>query len=599
LQINDGTEAYPYLKTEDLAKIEVDEYGLAVDGKIVFNKADTDNLVTNLGTGVCCGGDLSINGGDNTLLDVTAGNALIADYSIPGEPFIRAISWDAQTIDPNLTTAWNKWVGVQESATAGVGEFIFDTEFTQLEKRTVAIVGRCWTGNTGTGVITGVGQYTTPAFGQAYTANDLSYVFGSINKYGNTYSANGANLLLNKSAGLTYRFGAGWASTPESPNVHIDAAQTAISAYYYILSGSTSATIETDIDPDNYDNGGTKTAVPAGKFTLQRLYYFPVSQVCMVTYGQTLYSSMAEAIGAAGQDVVDVEEALIDGSVLRGWLAVEQGTTDLSNISNALFKEARSVSEPAAKGTTGTNYTLKSYALADVGSEDTSYAAGFYDYSSTSVTLSIGGTVTQTFGSANRMSGAHAFVVASGPGSTDLVLTVSGASINDAGVLNSSDSEIIVPDTDQATTNQYFETSKKWVGQITYTLTGASGSFTFNYGFAKYEDFGNRDFTVQDFEFVGKAAANSTNNLIVLLHHSPVGWTYAATGFKPFPTVIASNVNDLSTFRDFTVNTHFAYKRANLSYFVEGSALEGVIIEYDQSTNNPIYYANLHVGVLI
>ena len=45
------------------------------------------------------------------------------------------------------------------------------------------------------------------------------------------------------------------------------------------------------INPEFYDNAGTVTAVPAGKWTIQRIYYFPASGVVDMMYGQAVYDT--------------------------------------------------------------------------------------------------------------------------------------------------------------------------------------------------------------------------------------------------------------------------------------------------------------------
>ncbi len=242
--------------------------------------------------------------------------------------------------------------------------------------------------------------------------------------------------------------------------------------------------------------------------------------------------------------------------------------------------------------------TFKSYTIADPGTAGTYYLAGYYEAPAADSTLTIGGTVTQTLGAANVPYAAHAFCVASGAGGTDLVLTVSGTSITDGGTRTPADSEVIVADTDAASTDEYFETTKKWLGQVTYTLTGAAGAFTFNYGFAKYEDFGNRDFSVTDIENVGVAGANSTAN-IELLHHSPTGWTYSAAAFSPGGTVIIDMNTVHNTEIDIDNDIPFAFKHTGLSTSVSGSGMEGVILKITTGSNNAISYMDAHIGVML
>lgn len=249
--------------------------------------------------------------------------------------------------------------------------------------------------------------------------------------------------------------------------------------------------------------------------------------------------------------------------------------------------------------TEGNRLVVRSYAFAQYATENINYIAGFYEYSATSATLTIGGIVTQVFGSANAAKGAHAFVVASGPGGTDLVLTVSGTSITDEGIRTTSDSEIIVADTDQATANQYFETTKKWLGTITYTLTGAAGSFAFNYGFCAYEDFENMDFTVMELKFEGKAAASESDTDIIFWHHQPSGWTYSAGAFQPTPTVICSMATDYGVDTEIYASQYLKYKRVNLNHFVNGAGSEGIVIGFVQTGNNAILYGTFSVKALV
>lgn len=248
----------------------------------------------------------------------------------------------------------------------------------------------------------------------------------------------------------------------------------------------------------------------------------------------------------------------------------------------------------------GTSIASRSYAMADFGNAATHYVGGFYEAPAAHVVLTIGGTVIQTFGTAGRMKAAHAFVVASGAGGTDLVLTVTGISIGEDGARNDADTEIIVADADAAITDQYFETTKKWLGQITYTLTGSSGAFTFNYGFAKYDDFEDRPFTVTAFEMHLEGAASETGFNIELCHHESSGWTYHASAFVPGAEVIVSSLTDNSSTNDnFASGDEVAYKRVGLSHAVAGESGEGIVVRIITAVNNSISAGTCHVAVLI
>lgn len=250
---------------------------------------------------------------------------------------------------------------------------------------------------------------------------------------------------------------------------------------------------------------------------------------------------------------------------------------------------------------------FKSYSVGDIGNADTHYFGGFYA-APAAHKVSNEGALTQTVGSAaNEMVAAHVFIVASAAGaasggSTGVgVLKVSGVSINDSGTKNDSDEETILADVSAASTDAYYETTKKWLGQPTITLSQdgdrTAYNLTYNYGFCKYEDFGNRNFTLTDFEVTGHGGASESGLDIKLIHHNSSAFTYSAAAFDPCATSLVDSATDCGTNNNLTNNQDFAYKRAGLSTTVSGAASEGVIVCITTAVNNSISSASIHVGV--
>jgi len=245
----------------------------------------------------------------------------------------------------------------------------------------------------------------------------------------------------------------------------------------------------------------------------------------------------------------------------------------------------------------------KSYSFTSNGiGAGTYYAAGFYDAPDADTTLT-DISLTQTHGSANNAYAAHAFIVAGAAGTVDtgvVGLRVTGDSITDEGVLTGSDTEIIVADITTLATDIYLETPKKWLGTCTFELYEVSGSPTtysldFNYGYAKYEDFGNKDFSVNTIEAVGLAGANDTSFDMHLLKHDDTGWTYAATGFVPGNGVIVDWSGDMSPYDNLVNGKQFAWKRADLATFIEGSGDEGIIVQIITGANNSVQSMDVHI----
>lgn len=255
---------------------------------------------------------------------------------------------------------------------------------------------------------------------------------------------------------------------------------------------------------------------------------------------------------------------------------------------------------------------FKSYSFTSRGVGAGTYYAGGYYFAPVAHAVLNQGAKTQTLGAANVPYAAHVIVVLSGVGTDDKTtgavrLVVSGTSITDAGVRNATpDTEVIIADIENAAniTDAMFETSKKWIGQVTLTLdndgTGDATNFalTFNYGFAKYEDYGNINFDVTDFEAIGLAAAADAAFNVTLLHHSPIGWTYSAAAFNPGGTVLA-DMNAVHVTETDPDNTEpFAFKIAGLKVPILGNNSEGVIIKIVTGQNNTVQEMNMHIGVL-
>lgn len=236
---------------------------------------------------------------------------------------------------------------------------------------------------------------------------------------------------------------------------------------------------------------------------------------------------------------------------------------------------------------------FKSYPFTSQGiGSGTYYVAGFYEAVAADANLS-GGSTTVTLGAANVPYAAHVFVVMGGAGGGSL--TVTGTSITDLGVRTTSDTETVVSDLSAVAVDEYYETAKKFLGQVTITLV-SPGTADFNYGWAKYEDYGNRDFTLTDFECVGLAAANDASFDIALLKHDDQGWTYDAAAFVPGGTEIKRMSTVHSTESDVDSSVPFAFKLTELATAVTGSASEGILVEVTTGQPNTVQMMAVHCG---
>jgi len=198
------------------------------------------------------------------------------------------------------------------------------------------------------------------------------------------------------------------------------------------------------------------------------------------------------------------------------------------------------------------------------------YAAGFYDFAGAADDFS----PAINWGSANIARAAHVSLVTGAIAVGEVQVTVSGTSITDDGVRTGSDSEVIViPDGTPA--NSYFETAKKWNGQVPIETTSGT-PISCNYFWSKYHDVGNTDFIIGLVEALWISDSTDSGSNIELLHHKAGGWIYNAGGGPTIPTAIASRSTDYGAENTHEVGSG-AWKRTDLSVLINGSNSEGFL----------------------
>jgi hypothetical protein len=202
------------------------------------------------------------------------------------------------------------------------------------------------------------------------------------------------------------------------------------------------------------------------------------------------------------------------------------------------------------------------------------YIGGFYDFFSGDDDFS---PAAINFGHTDRAVSAHAFVVIGAVPVGLVQITVTGDSIDDLGNPVLADSEVINVPTSSAI-GSYFETSKKFNGVVTYQTTLGT-AITCNYGWAKYHDSNNTDFTVKGLEALWSSEANDTTSDLALLHHKATGWTFNAGSTPSPPTAIARRTTDLGANNAHANGFPGSWKRTNLNQAIAGSASEGIIVE--------------------
>jgi len=180
--------------------------------------------------------------------------------------------------------------------------------------------------------------------------------FGPIKVSGHSISPNGANLKLNRTSGKAFSLGRNWINNTDDPSVVSDPAQTDCTFFRYYR-GATAGTFitvpnQTEIDPTKYDDGsGTLATVPGGKYTIQRLFYYPNTPTLLgVYYGRAEYNSIS--VAAANIDLENFSEIenTRTNAIFAGYLIVKSGATDLTNTADALIIQSGSFRSTSSGG---------------------------------------------------------------------------------------------------------------------------------------------------------------------------------------------------------------------------------------------------------
>ena len=194
-------------------------------------------------------------------------------------------------------------------------------------------------------------------------------------------------------------------------------------------------------------------------------------------------------------------------------------------------------------------------------------------------------------GTANRSYASHAFIVVGAVPAADVTISCTGTTINDQGVRVAAGSEDIVIPSGTAV-GTYIETAAKWLGECTFTLT-AGPATACNYGYAKYWDNNNHDFSINGIEATGEGFATDAAVDLQVIHHRATGWAFNAGAIPTYPTAVASMAADHGVDSGVQSGQEFAWKRDNLSTIVRGGDGEGVIFASITSVVNSINGATI------
>jgi hypothetical protein len=317
------------------------------------NTATHDDLTTIYGTGLLTGGLLTVGAGGT--FNISAGEGFVVDnHTDPTHPIRNHVVWDDILGIQSQFLSSSNVCNVALDATASVVQQV--TPFTSEQARDYIIIGRL---SQTTQSVVFVSDLPRVIFNASLDGDDLAISIGTINISGNSITPYSSSLLVNKTSGFIYRTGANYASSKKSPNIVSSATRTSSSIAsrgYRDITGNIFLTSGAGpVDPDHWDDGsGTLATVPDNKWTIQRVYLVASATLNVLSglYGQNLYDSLADAIAAIPTEPFTANPNLAD-ALLRCWIVVKKGTTDLSNTIDNAFITAGKFGDTGISGTGG------------------------------------------------------------------------------------------------------------------------------------------------------------------------------------------------------------------------------------------------------
>lgn len=292
-------------------------------------------LSTALSTGVIYGGVMTVNA-DPSKVDITAILGYIVDYETdPTNPTLIRIQLPAQigvSMDAGslarLTTYWM----IDDTGTL----IQSGTSPTRADRRSNLIIGFTAQNAGAIFAIASVSDHTPQLMPQFM---DLARSLGAFLVNGCTLSPN-VGLTFERASGAVFALDGNQNVNPADPHVVSVVANDPVSFRYATRASVILGPLSTTVDPSHYDVADVVTPIPGSnnQATIQRVFYFPISNNTAIQYGQNLYNTLDAAIAAIPTAAFVANPLLTDENsqgILLGAIVLTKGCTNLSDTTTA------------------------------------------------------------------------------------------------------------------------------------------------------------------------------------------------------------------------------------------------------------------------
>ena len=336
-----------------------------------------------ISSGLLYGGVITYSG---STIFVTKGsgiiNSLNASTGSEVGPIFKYITWSDYTGSATyLTSSQNTFIYVDDTNTVKQQPNYFN----QPQYRESIPLGRVTHANYTS--ITGVGSNVQITYDNDQQQNEFIRSFGPMKITGLTVSSQPGSLRFSVGSGTSFNLGGFYPQNPNSPSQYDSSTAATASIARAYRSGSAiyldnnGGSFYTVIDPTKYDDGsGVLQNTGTGNYTIQRVFFNPVSKRTTVYYGQARYTTMLNALQYLATDPFTEGEFTAKSLVFVGYLVLKGNANDLNDsgdctiIQSGLFRNTQG----SSGGSAAISFTLDS--LSDVNASSPSqHQALIYD----------------------------------------------------------------------------------------------------------------------------------------------------------------------------------------------------------------------------
>jgi len=298
----------------------------------VLSTKEIDVLTqNNASTGTRNGGFMTVNGGDNSKFDISAGSGTVMDnFTDANTPLLTEVVWDTITgvTLTSLTGSQGTYIFINSSG--GTLQFPLQTPPQQSDKRDNIFLGII--GHASNTVVNNIFNTPIQVVSPINQLEDLTSSIGPFSKSGNRVSNITGTLELQKSSGNSFVFGGNLSNNNKIPS-NIQSGVLSGSTLVYAKGTAVLGQSGTTVDVQNYDSNGlgTISSIPGSNYVATRIWHAPINNVLVFQYAQFSYSTQSLARDSFPNENYTSPPGLDVNAYLVAVLIYKKGDVNLDN----------------------------------------------------------------------------------------------------------------------------------------------------------------------------------------------------------------------------------------------------------------------------